>query len=244
MIRLFTSVFPEHVSARKREYDEAFRQNCNCEAIDEMCVYREGGADVQRCARADVRPSVTRPTYADYLSWINEKAKPDDISIIANSDIFFDSQIGVLEKLIPAPNSVLALSRWDTTPLGPALHDHNDSQDAWVFWGQVRPVEAAFPVGVPRCDNRFVSELETAGYRVLNPAFSLRSYHLHSGGRDSYPVTSQPGYVPPPYGYVWPHNMLPLHKTLLHNFRHPARKLGWRIDRRRWSARLKLHWFF
>ena len=237
-------MFAERVQSRRREYEEAFRRNCECPEIDEILVFREGQPELPACSKLSVRDIGRRAEYRDYLDWVNELAQPDDISIIANADIYFDTQLALLRRHILAPTSVMALSRWERAASGDIfLHDHNDSQDAWVFRGPAREMCADFPVGVPRCDNRFVSELEKAGYNVINPSFSIRSYHVHAGQREAYPAGGDAGFVPPPYGYVWPHNLMPLHSTVLHNLHHPSEKLGWRFDKRRWSSRLKLHWF-
>ena len=144
----------------------------------------------------------------------------------------------------PAPDTAFALARWEPDSSGKvSLRDRNDSQDAWIFRGPIRRMESDYPMGVPGCDNRLAEELRRAGYTVLNPSFSIRSYHLHSGHRTPWTGDARKGEVPPPYGYVWPHNLWPLPAILLHNARHPQSRIGWRLDRRLWSRRLKLHWF-
>ena len=39
-------------------------------------------------------------------------------------------------------------------------------------------------MGVPACDNRFAYELTKSGYNVLNPAYTIKSYHLHFSNRN------------------------------------------------------------
>jgi hypothetical protein len=220
------------------------RRNVECASIDSILVFDEGSDSLPRGnAKVVVRSVTGRPTYADYFAWINEVAAPDDVSIVANADIYYDRQLELLKRWAFPANVALALSRWETTDDGRfLLRDHNDSQDTWIFRGRVRDVRANFPVGVPRCDNRIVSELRRAGYVVTNPSFTLRSHHVHAGDRESYGEGHLPGYVEPPYEYVWPTNLWSMPKTFLYNARHPGERLGWRVDRRRWSARLKLHW--
>ncbi|HVF40548.1 MAG TPA: hypothetical protein VM939_11675 [Gemmatimonadaceae bacterium] len=244
MIRLFTTCFPESNPVRAAEFTEALRRNVACSPIGEICVLAETEVPpVSRSAKLRVRKVQGRPMYEDYIRWINELATTDDFSVIANADIFFDDGLDVLRKTRMKSGTAFALSRWDVETNGKALlYDHNDSQDSWVFRGRVEGVRADFLIGVPRCDNRFMKELELAGYEVLNPSFSLRSFHLHAGSRATYPVEPEAVFVPPPYGYKWPHNLWPLYRTLLHNVTHPAARVSWRFDSRLWRRKLKVHW--
>ena len=226
------------------EYLECLERNIHCSSINEICVLAEAGAEVPASQKVRVRAIARRPHYTNYFEWINEIASADDVSLIANADIFFDDGIGVLGVSRMAPHTALALSRWEVKGGGGVkLNDRNDSQDAWAFSGKIDGIFGDFPLGVARCDNRFVKELELAGYRVTNPSFSIRSYHLHAGARPEYDTGVPTGFVPPPYGYVWPHNFLPLHRTLLHNLAHRDHKVSWRLDKRLLSRKLKFHWF-
>jgi hypothetical protein len=242
-IRLFTSVFPEPREWRRLEFAECLSRNLACADIDEIVVFVEGNVDLPRHHRLTAIAVTSRPTYADYLARMAGFATDDDISIIANSDIYFDASIGLLRDFPPAHDAVLALARWESAGSGtPYLNDRNDSQDAWIFRGQPRAMGADFPVGVPRCDNRFAKELENAGYSVLNPAFSIRAYHLHDELRGEYPNELRDDFVPGPYGYVWPHNLVSLPRIAASRLQNPSRRIGWRFDRRYWHRRLKLHW--
>ena len=173
-----------------------------------------------------------RPTYADFFAAINKLAAETDVSIVANSDIWFDASTKAAELYL-TETEVWALSRWqDCEDSLAVLYDHKDSQDSWFFRGKVRSVAADFPVGVPRCDNRLLAELSVAGYAVHNPAFSIRSYHRHAGDRAAYP-TSGKNFVPPPYKYLSPHNLKGPVGTLWHRLKHRRIPLGWRFDHRR-----------
>jgi hypothetical protein len=158
-------------------------------------------------------------------------AADDDISIIANTDIWFGNDIEVVKRALKA-DECFALARWEST----GLFDRNDSQDCWIFRGKVRDVYGDFPLGVPRCDNRMVYELERAGYRIRNPSFSVRAHHLHARQFREYGSDNLETFVPPPYGYLWPGNIWSLPKTLIHNIRHPEMRVSWRVDRRRLAS--------
>ena len=233
MIRLFTSIYSENCRERRAELQECLRRNLACPGLDAVLILAEsepGGLPKDRKLTYELVDH--RPTYSDFFAWINRVAAESDVSIVANSDIWFDASIEAAE-LYMAKLEVWALSRWQDCDDSPAvLYDHKDSQDSWFFRGKVRTVAADFPVGVPRCDNRLLAELSVAGYAVRNPAFSIRSYHRHAGARATYP-TSGEHFVPPPYMYLSPHNLKGPVRTLWHRLKHPRVPLGWRFDRRR-----------
>jgi hypothetical protein len=238
MLRLFTTIYPEKNRNRRLEYLECLHRNIACPVIDEICILVEGTVDfLPASGKLQTRPVANRPCYADFFSWINEVVRESDVSLVANTDIFFDGQMGVFKLWRLPDRTALALARWDVGPDGQAaLRDRNDSQDTWIFRGPVRGVQGDFPVGVPRCDNRILFELQQAGFQVLNPAFSIRTYHLHEGVRAEYADESLPHYVPPPYRYLWPHNLFGPLRTLWHNLLHPGCRLYYRWDQRRFRG--------
>jgi len=235
MIRLFTTYYQERRPERNAEYEECLRRNLASAVISEIYLLVEGeNVPLPASPKIRVRKICRRPQYADYFAWIEELVKPDDVSIIANSDIFFDQQLGLFNVWKLPDKTAFALARWDMGPDGrPVLNDRNDSQDAWIFRGSTRGVRGDFHIGVPRCDNRIFFELQEAGFRVMNPAFSFRSYHLHKGMRVEYAGAALPHFVAPPYRYLWPHNLWTLPRALWHNLCRPACRVGWRFDRRR-----------
>ena len=234
MLRLFTSFHDEIRPNRVAECAECLRRNLACDAVTEVCLLVEGaGGEIPDSPKLQLRRIQSRPTYADYFRWVNELADDDDISLIANSDIWFDDHLRVFENWKLPERTVLALSRWDYKPDQPtALYDHNDSQDSWIVRGSVRGVTGDFPLGIPRCDNRIAAEFERAGYQVLNPSFSIKSYHLHDGPVRCYDATVPSMLVPPPYKYIWPHNLFGPLRTAYHRV-FGGVLLGYRIDRRR-----------
>lgn len=229
MIRIFTTIYAEERPARAAEYEECLRRNAERGWIDEIRLLMQGkDVRVPSLPKLHIRAIGTRPLYADYFSWINDVAGPDDISIVANTDIWFDDSVAVAARVLRA-GQCFALARWERD----GLFDRNDSQDCWMFRGPVADVRGDFPVGVPRCDNRMLHELHVAGYTVRNPAFSVKCHHVHAGIRAEY--LDGPNDVPGPYRYLWPHNLFGAWRSLLHNVRHPGQRVAYRLDRRRLS---------
>lgn len=210
MLRLFTTAYPEPSPARRAEYAECLARNLALSEIDELLVFAESGVEggLPRDSKLVTRSVGSRPNYADFFAWINELAGPDDISIIANSDIYFDSGLRLV-KAVDSRDQCFALSRWDVLENGKfRLFEHGDSQDCWIFRGPVHPVRGDFPLGVYDCDNKIAWELEAAGYRVINPSLSLRTYHLHRSAVRGYDVANLPDHgIRPPFLYVEPENL-------------------------------------
>jgi hypothetical protein len=208
-IRLFTSSYDEPSESRRREYLECLQHNSDCGVIDEIHLLVEGAGAWLPTHAGLVRHAIgARPTYADFFARINGMAQPDDLSIIANSDVYFDRSVTMARSLL-AGDSCLALSRWDVAVDGSVrLFERADSQDAWIFKGPVRCEGIGqYPVGVYDCDNKIAWELEQAGYAVGNPALSLRTYHLHRGEARSYDPANPPDHgIRPPFRYVDPVN--------------------------------------
>ena len=227
-IYLYTTFYNEKNINRRSELEEAIRINSNLSAISKIIVFNEGDS-VAHLAPGKIEEVFIgkRPTYQDFINYINANSNTDDIHIIANTDIYFDKNIKVL-KHINLKDTCLALSRWDTADtIKPKLYNHNDSQDVWVFKGPIKEnLSAIFPLGVPRCDNRLLYELEKVEYMVLNPAFSIKSYHIHKGQRALvYSEDDNVYKIEPPYRYLYPHNLYGFCKTRYFNYKHKE-KLG------------------
>ncbi|HBJ38091.1 MAG TPA: hypothetical protein DDZ51_25705 [Planctomycetaceae bacterium] len=235
MIRLFTSLYPEKSETRRNELLTCLERNLANPAIGLVCLFLEGvESSFPFHEKLKVRSISHRPMYQDFFDWANELVQLNtDTSIITNSDIYFDHSIIAIAKSM-SMGQCAALSRWNLGGDGSfQIFDRNDSQDVWVFKGKIRPVVSDYLMGVPRCDNRLLHELRRAGYEVSNPAFSVRAFHLHAGERTEYPENIDGPHVEGPYEYFWPHNLMSLPATVLHNMRHPDAKLGWRIDWRK-----------
>lgn len=229
MTRLFTTFYSERKPARRAEYQECLHRNLTAPEVSEVLVLCECAEEfLPAHPKLRVRAVSRRPNYDLFFEWLNELAGENDVSVLSNTDIWFDSSLGAAQRFL-GPRDCFAMARWD----GDTLYDHNDSQDCWIFRGPVTGVRGDFPTGVARCDNRMLYELQAAGYRVRNPAFSIRAHHIHSGTRVPYPGANLPHFVDPPYRYLWPHNLCSLPATICHNLKYPRNRIGWRFDRRK-----------
>lgn len=126
---------------------------------------------------------------------------PNDINIIANSDIYFDETI--LEARFLKPNECYALSRWDYVNGGAILFNRKDSQDVWIFNGSVTKDIGHYNLGVPGCDNKIAYELMTNGYSVSNPSKTIHSIHLHNTNYRTYNPKDR---LFEPFHFIFPHH--------------------------------------
>ena len=242
---LYTTFYDEYNSFRKLELVQCLEHNIANPAIREIVVFNEGSSLAQLGSKKIVEIKIDkRPTYQDFINYINTNSSPDDIHIIANTDIYFDKNIEVL-KHINLKDTCLALSRWDTADtIKPKLYNHNDSQDVWIFKGRIKPeLKANFPLGVPRCDNRLMYEIGRAGYTVLNPAFSIKSFHVHKGQRALvYTEGDNLHNIKPPFRYMYPHNLFGFWKTCFFNLKHKEQLGAYHYDIKKlnnlWVVRL------
>lgn len=205
MITLYTSYYKDKSPVRQAELDYCWERNINNPLIDRVMVFAEDDPSVTNSKVFIVGHE--RPTYQNKFNAINQLCQNAlEISIIANTDIYFDETLSELPAQMSG-SKCIALSRWDIKPEGPVLHNEKFSQDAWIFQGKVKPVKyAAFHLGVPGCDNRIAWELWRAGYILKNPASKIKAYHYHPSDLHTYHDENGENikylYVPKPYLFV------------------------------------------
>ncbi|MCK5342619.1 MAG: hypothetical protein KAR20_04395, partial [Candidatus Heimdallarchaeota archaeon] len=174
MINLFLNTFDHPNQARDKEFKEAFKRNEENDSIDRIVLVCEN----------------QRATYQDFMNAMRDY--PDDVNIMCNADIFFDSTV---EKLVDMnPHNAFAMTRYEWPSKKLFIHkgafDSWWSQDTWIIKG-APPDDLIFKnkshwwpfgLGVAGCDNHFAWLLWMVGYDVKNPCLSIHSYHLHSAG--------------------------------------------------------------
>jgi len=183
MIRLFYNYYEDKNPNRKREIDFCLQKNLANKLITTVII-----------------ETPSKPSYNFFFEQINKITAPDDINIICNSDIFFDETIEHALKI--KEKEMYALLRWEWhNPQYITFHERPDSQDTWIVKGKVENVKGDFTLGIRGCDNRIAYEFQAAGYTVINPAKSIKSYHVHNSMIRNYTMADV---VPPPYHTLMP----------------------------------------
>ena len=141
-----------------------------------------------------------RPTYNYYFNLTAQY--PEDINIIANTDIVVGVNTLKRLKRWNWGNYCLALTRWDY--LDGTMNERNarfygrpDSQDLWMVKGRFKDMpEANFRLGVMGCDNR-IAYLLSEYYKVINPSKNIRIFHFHLTGIRNYDRSIKRVFQPP-----------------------------------------------
>jgi hypothetical protein len=148
-----------------------------------------------------------RVTYNDFFN--ETKNYPNDINILANTDIYFNETINLVREM--GDNDCYCITRWeedgDEIVRFKEKHTYNNyakeawSQDVWIIKGVAKKVDGYFNLGVPGCDNRIAHELHRSGYRVINPCDKIQCIHRHKEQKRAYTIS---GKVPKPYKFIEP----------------------------------------
>lgn len=174
-------------------------------------VFKDNG--IKNTSKAYVIIKNNRPSYNYYF--VASHQYPDDINMIANTDIVIDDANLRRLKRWNWRNYCLALSRWDylDNSMDSTLTRHyanRDSQDIWIIKGRFKNIpEANFPLGIPSCDNKIAYLLDRY-HIVINPSRSIRTFHYHLTNIRNYVQSGKDRIaLPKPYKLL-PPSKLPL----------------------------------
>ena len=161
MVNLFTSIYTDKSAVRQKELIYCLNKNIDNAHIEKIYLFVDGEVELPNSDKLVIIP-FKRPTYRDFFNLIDRTVTSrDDISIVANTDIYFNH---TLNGLTLYERQCIALSRWDDKPGGLKLHNERFSQDVWIFRGKMRNVNFCdFFLGIPGCDNRIFNEQRSRG---------------------------------------------------------------------------------
>lgn len=207
-ILLYTNYYIDPVEARDKEIKKCFNENISNPQIDHIiCFIDSNISKPYDSPKITYIYTQTRPTYNVFFDCMRFFSGNNDINILANSDIYFDSSIDLLRHKLHH-NSCIALTRWEFNGGNYAIEVGPDSQDTWIFKGHpLIDLKFNFTLGKAGCDNRLAYELGRIGYNVINPVKTIKSIHCHSSGIRRY-SRHQNDVIPGPYELV-PHSELP-----------------------------------
>jgi hypothetical protein len=191
-IWVFTPYYKAGTPERQAEIDLCVERNLACDAIERIVLLVDDGHTPPfDSPRLSIRPVAERPTYRLWLECSRELGLRG-ISVLANSDIYFDETLPRLRRYLDGPQKFLALSRHDK--VGSALVPHPNpkwSQDVWAVdtRSQLAPgllKSLDIPLGVPRCDNKVAYLFAVHGWELFNPMSDVRSVHVHETQQRNY----------------------------------------------------------
>lgn len=135
-----------------------------------------------------------RLTYLDvFLASLHHVPKGSFV-IFSNSDIWFNHTLTHLWRIsLLERRMFLALLRWEDDPSGtPRIFGpRSDSQDTWIFARDsldFLPTDAdfGFPFGKSGCDNAISLIMMRKKFLIVNPAYSIQTFHLHTSNIRTY----------------------------------------------------------
>lgn len=185
MINVFFPYYQCGDVQRQLEIDLCLQKNIDNEHIDRLLVMIDDGSDFTITnSKVTLIRLDKRPTYKYWLEKTHELTLTG-ISILCNSDIYFDDSLIEVKKVMCQKQSFIALSRWEL--LGGEITMHPNphwSQDVWAVrcddeYTDEMLHQLAFPMGVPRCDNKIAYLFAIYGWKVFNPCAVLKSMHVH-----------------------------------------------------------------
>lgn len=201
MIRIFFSFYIDKNKDRQNELETCISKNIPL--FNEIIVFADDEEAANRLITLGILniTILPTPTFSDYFKKINSIVDKDDISIIANTDIYFLKQSIEQIKTLK-DNEVFALCRYNEDEYNNiSFFNRQDSQDVWCFKGKINSTlieHSDFKLGVAGCDNRIAFEIKRTGLDISNPSLDIITIHLHNSNIRNYIINKIPP-IPPPY---------------------------------------------
>lgn len=185
-INVFVNYYEEPKEKRRKELDFCMQKNMINPYINFVPI-----------------TSQSRMEFGSFFDICNRYSRADDISVVANLDIYFDETIKLVSGI--KDKAFWALGRWDYKKNDKITHSNRpDAQDAWIIKGHFKNINANFEMGKCGCDNRLAYEAKRAGYAVSNPSKTIKAIHMHISNIRNYKRRGKQYTVPGPYHTVSP----------------------------------------
>jgi hypothetical protein len=219
-----TQFYNSFVSTRNKELKKCIRENMKCSLIDKIVFLSEKDEtdEYPDDPNNKIKQVIVnkRLTYKIVIQWIKENVPDDVICVFANADIYLDSETWRDIWTTDLTDKFIALLRYEVTEDGsePKLFGpRNDSQDTWAVYSNsiksrdwdYKDLDIMF--GKAGCDNAITVEMLKRKFLVVNPALSLKTFHVHASQIRTYDpaeVVDRPAFM-----YVDPtgiHDMEPI----------------------------------
>ena len=171
---------------RAREIQTCLERNLECELIDHVLLLNETEYALPSNPKLQTVSLPHRLRYYDVLVAARRSVPAGEFIIFANSDIYFNETLSYLWKIqMTAQRLFLALLRWEAGEPPTIFGPRADSQDTWILSRDCldfAPTEEefGFPFGKPGCDNAIALIMMRHRFMIANPAYSIKTIHLHA----------------------------------------------------------------
>ena len=190
---LIQQYFVHSAGRRAKEIRNCLERNIECPFVDHILLLNEKPyAELDGKAKVQTVEIGHRMRYNDVFNAIRTHVPAGDYVVFANSDIVFDSTLRHVWRLPMVRRRLfLELLRWEDGDTPTIFGPRSDSQDAWIVARNCcdfDPVETdfGFPFGKPGCDNAIGVLMMRQRFLVSNPAYSIKTYHVHASAVRNY----------------------------------------------------------
>ena len=179
---LLCPFFRHPLDSRNREFMECLEKNIENKYIKKIYLFWQGydrnldSIDLDN--KVVVIPLNTRQTYKELADYGNSQLK-DEICMIANTDIWFDSSLKNIPKY-DLTRTILCLTRFNNATDYEIESDLGWSHDVWIFKSPLKEFDYNLTMGILGCDTLFHIRASRAGYILLNPCYEIKPYHEHN----------------------------------------------------------------
>jgi hypothetical protein len=191
-IYLFTPYFAAGTPDRQKEIDTCLRLNVASSSIAKIFLLVDDGHQPPIVDdKIEIVKVAARPTYRQWVD-LTRDLGPSCLSVLANSDIYFDETLPRMRDFLRSPQAFVALTRHELLAKQLVPHPKPQwSQDAWAIHGSSLVSTSLLksldvPLGVPRCDNKIAYLFAIQGWNVYNPVNYINAVHLHESQQRSY----------------------------------------------------------
>lgn len=200
---LIQQYFKHPLPRRARELWTCLEKNLACDYVDKLLLLNEAmDTELPTHSKLVVKTIGHRLTYADVLRAIQTDLPDGCIAAFSNSDIWLDETLSVLWSIPLEERALfLALLRWEEN--GALFGPRADSQDTWIVHKncvrfEVTDEDFGFSFGKPGCDNAIALAMLRKKFLVVNPAYTIKTHHVHSSqirNYDPHDVLYKPMYL-------------------------------------------------
>lgn len=185
MINVFFPYYQCGDKSRQKEIDLCLKNNSDNTLIDNLYVVIDDDSLLEiENKKVHVLYINERLTYKKWIL-LTKNYCNEGVSILCNSDIYFDDTLSCIHNILKDSNKFIALSRWELMGNEISIHPNPHwSQDTWALcvdnqFSESFLRQVDFPMGVPRCDNKIAYLFSIYGWEVFNPVNFLKSIHVH-----------------------------------------------------------------
>jgi hypothetical protein len=191
-IFLFTPYFFAGTPERQAEIDACLRRNIESRYLERIFLLVDDGhrptIEDQKIQIVTLR---NRPTYRKWIE-LTKNLGTSCVSVLANSDIYFDDTLPRMRDVFRSPQAFVALTRHEFQVDRLVAHPNPHwSQDVWAIHGSSQVSTALLksldvPLGVPRCDNKIAYLFAIQGWNIYNPVNYINAIHVQQSQRRGY----------------------------------------------------------